>query len=86
MYFEDGCSRPALVNVGIRKGLWSYAERFEAAFRAHSGTGSVRGPWANKRMCHSQIQHLVQAWVMCWLPSSEHVYLSRCASLPDKFA
>ena len=46
MYFEDGHSRPALVNVGIRKGLWSYAERFEAAFRAHSGTGSVRGPWA----------------------------------------
>ena len=44
MCFEDGHSRPALVNVGIRKGLWSYAERFEAAFRAHSGTGSVRGP------------------------------------------
>ena len=50
MYFEDGQSRPALVTVGIRKGLWSYAERFEAAFRAHSGTGSVRGPWADHQV------------------------------------
>ena len=47
VYFEDGQSRPALVNMGIRKGLWSYAERFEAAFRAHSGTGIVRVPWAD---------------------------------------
>ncbi len=44
MYFEDGQARSGLVNMGIRKGLWSYAQRFVQAFRAHSGTMAVSGP------------------------------------------
>ncbi|KAK9820651.1 hypothetical protein WJX81_006833 [Elliptochloris bilobata] len=30
---------------GIRKGLWSYAERFEATFRMHSGTAAGGSTW-----------------------------------------
>lgn len=36
IYFEDASSRPSFVNLAVRKGLWMFTNKYEAALRNYT--------------------------------------------------